>query len=195
MATLMRDLKTALLRSQMRNQDFSYANTFSTAAMVLLSCTLALLLRAEGLVLGQYLACILTILFIGKKCGIRISFRKSGVDTATKRDLLGVCSISVLNDGLSELMYLLDVFILGLAVPDETVIASYKVATTIPTALVFIPLSVITYVYPYFARNRTDKAWLTKNYRRLVLNLVLTLLWQSPIPAQLMPMLSLAKAC
>ena len=171
MAMLMRDLKTALLRSQMRNQDFSYANTFSTAAMVLLSCTLALLLRAEGLVLGQYLACILTILFIGKKCGIRISFRKSGVDTATKRDLLGVCSISVLNDGLSELMYLLDVFILGLAVPDETVIASYKVATTIPTALVFIPLSVITYVYPYFARNRTDKAWLTKNYRRLVLSM------------------------
>ena len=171
MATLMRDLKTALLRAQMRNQDFSYANTFSTAAMVLLSCTLALLLRAEGLVLGQYLACVLTILFIGKKCGIRISFRKSGVDTATKRDLLGVCSISVLNDGLSELMYLLDVFILGLAVPDETVIASYKVATTIPTALVFIPLSVITYVYPYFARNRTDKAWLTKNYRRLVLSM------------------------
>lgn len=171
MAMLMRDLKTALLRAQMRNQDFSYANTFSTAAMVLLSCTLALLLRAEGLVLGQYLACILTILFIGKKCGIRISFRKSGVDTATKRDLLGVCSISVLNDGLSELMYLLDVFILGLAVPDETVIASYKVATTIPTALVFIPLSVITYVYPYFARNRTDKAWLTKNYRRLVLSM------------------------
>lgn len=171
MAMLMRDLKTALLRSQMRNQDFSYANTFSTAAMVLLSCTLALLLRAEGLVLGQYLACVLTILFIGKKCGIRISFRKSGVDTATKRDLLGVCSISVLNDGLSELMYLLDVFILGLAVPDETVIASYKVATTIPTALVFIPLSVITYVYPYFARNRTDKAWLTKNYRRLVLSM------------------------
>ena len=171
MATLMRDLKTALLRAQMRNQDFSYANTFSTAAMVLLSCTLALLLRAEGLVLGQYLACLLTILFIRKKCGVGISLHKSGVDGTARRDLLGVCSISVLNDGLSELMYLLDVFILGLAVPDETVIASYKVATTIPTALVFIPLSVITYVYPYFARNRTDKAWLTTNYRRLVLSM------------------------
>ena len=171
LATLMRDLKTALLRAQMRNQDFSYANTFSTAAMVLLSCTLALLLRAEGLVLGQYLACILTILFIRKKCGVGISLSKSGLDGAAKRDLLGVCSISVLNDGLSELMYLLDVFILGLAVPDETVIASYKVATTIPTALVFIPLSVITYVYPFFARNRADKGWLTKNYRRLVLSM------------------------
>ena len=171
LATLMRDLKTALLRAQMRNQDFSYANTFSTAAMVLLSCTLALLLRAEGLVLGQYLACILTILFIRKKCGVGISLGKSGLDGAAKRDLLGVCSISVLNDGLSELMYLLDVFILGLAVPDETVIASYKVATTIPTALVFIPLSVITYVYPFFARNRADKGWLTKNYRRLVLSM------------------------
>ena len=48
-------------------------------------------------------------------------------------------------------------------------IASYKVATTIPTALTFIPLSVITYAYPYFARNRDNRAWMTTNYRHLVL--------------------------
>ena len=90
---------------------------------------------------------------------------------------MGICAICVLNNGLSELMYLLDVFILGLTVPDETVIASYKVATTIPTALVFIPQSIIIYVYPYFARNRENRDWLIANYRRLVLSMgVLNLL-------------------
>ena len=145
LATLMRDLKTVFLRTQMRNQEFSYANTVSSASIVLLTCTFSLLFRTEGLVLGQYLACMLTIWFIRKRSGVRISLEKSGLAAEEKRDLLGVCAVCVVSNGLSELMYLLDVFILGLAVPDETVIASYKVATTIPTALTFIPLSVITY--------------------------------------------------
>ena len=169
LATLMRDLKTVFLRTQMRNQEFSYANTVSSASIVLLTCTFSLLFRTEGLVLGQYLACMLTIWFIRKRSGVRISLEKSGLAAEEKRDLLGVCAVCVVSNGLSELMYLLDVFILGLAVPDETVIASYKVATTIPTALTFIPLSVITYAYPYFARNRDNRAWMTTNYRHLVL--------------------------
>lgn len=169
LATLMRDLKTVFLRTQMRNQEFSYANTVSSASIVLLTCTFSALFRAEGLVLGQYLACILTIWFIRKRSGVQISLEGSQVTAEEKRDLLGVCAVCVVSNGLSELMYLLDVFILGLAVPDETVIASYKVATTIPTALTFIPLSVITYVYPYFARNRDNRGWMATNYRRLVL--------------------------
>lgn len=175
--TLLRDLKTSYLRAEMRNQEFSFANTFSSVSIVVLSCSMALLFRAEGLVLGQNLACILTILFISKKCGIRTSLANSNLDARDRRDLLGICAICVLNNGLSELMYLLDVFILGLTVPDETVIASYKVATTIPTALVFIPQSIIIYVYPYFARNRENRDWLFANYRRLVLSMgVLNLL-------------------
>ena len=169
LATLMRDLETVFLRTQMRNQEFSYANTVSSASIVLLTCTFSLLFRTEGLVLGQYLACIATIWFIRKHSGVQISLKESGITAGEKRDLLGVCGVCVVSNGLSELMYLLDVFILGLAVPDETVIASYKVATMIPTALTFVPLSVITYAYPYFARNRDNRAWMATNYRRLVL--------------------------
>ena len=68
-------------------------------------------------------------------------------------------------------MYYLDIFVLGIVVANENVIAAYKVATTIPTALEFIPASVVTYVYPYFSRNKDNKQWLLLNYKRLVLSL------------------------
>lgn len=61
-------------------------------------------------------------------------------------------------------MYMLDIFVIGLVIPDSTVIASYKVATQIPTALIFIPTAFITYIYPYFARHREDKEWVRKKY-------------------------------
>ena len=52
-------------------------------------------------------------------------------------------------------------------------VASYKAATTIPLALVFITSSIITYIYPKFVNNRFNRSWLIKNYKKLILFLLL----------------------
>ena len=52
-------------------------------------------------------------------------------------------------------------------------VASYKVATTIPFALLFIPGMIMTYAYPYFARNKDDRRWTLNGYRRLIMANVL----------------------
>ena len=67
-------------------------------------------------------------------------------------------------------MYLLDIFVLGYVVVDSGVIASYKIATNIPTALQFIPQAIMVFLYPYFARNKDNREWLLKNYKRLILS-------------------------
>ena len=59
-------------------------------------------------------------------------------------------------NALSQLLYLLDLFVIGIVDPQETIIASYKVATVIPTALIFIPNSLVIYIYPYFAEHKDD---------------------------------------
>ena len=82
-----------------------------------------------------------------------------------------ISGISMVNVGVSQLMYLLDIFVLGLVVGESDIIASYKVATTIPTALNFIPAAIVVYIYPYFVEHRNDKTWLFKNYRRVILGL------------------------
>ena len=86
-----------------------------------------------------------------------------------KKPLLKISIISMTNNSLSHLLYLLDVFVLGIVDPQETILASYKAATIIPTALTFIPSALMTYVYPYFAQHRLDKKWCRKYYKITVL--------------------------
>ena len=81
----------------------------------------------------------------------------------------------------SQLMYSLDVFLVGQLVSDTTEIAIYKSASIIPLALFFIPNSFITTHYTDLAKHSNDKEYLVrfaKNYMKLfsVIALVIGLL-------------------
>ena len=65
-----------------------------------------------------------------------------------------------MSNALSQILYLLDVYLIGVYIQDSQVIASYKAATLIPSALTFIPLGIITFIYPYFAENNLNYNWL-----------------------------------
>ena len=53
-------------------------------------------------------------------------------------------------------------------ISDSEVIASYKVALTLPSALLFIPQAVMIFALPYFIRHKDDYVW-TKEKTRLLL--------------------------
>jgi O-antigen/teichoic acid export membrane protein len=166
--TFVPDLQKTYLRAELRNADYAYANTFATAVTYALSLCLALLVEAKGLIFAQYAAFVLTCVLLKKKFNVPIT-AKNKVPREDRRSLIAIGGISMVNNGLSSMMYYLDIFVLGLVVANENVIAAYKVATTIPTALEFIPSSVAIYAYPYFSRNRNNKSWLISNYKRLVI--------------------------
>lgn len=159
------EMQFVFLRVELRNKEFSISNTVSTVLVFLLSCCFSYFFSVNGLIVGRYLAYFLTFVFIALRFRVShpISIHSS-IDSKIKKLLWQVSVISMLNNGLSRLMYLLDIFVLGVVIPSETVIASYKVATTIPTALAFIPGAVLTYVYPYFAKNKDNKKWVLKKY-------------------------------
>ena len=164
------DLQKTYLRAELRNAEYAYANTFSTAAIFVLSVILTLLVQASGLIFAQYIAFVVTAVLLRKRFGVPLG-TKSEISAEDRRSLVGIGGISMVNNGLSSLMYHLDIFVLGLVIANENVIAAYKVATTIPTALEFIPTSVVIYVYPYFSRNRDDRPWLLSNFKKLVVAL------------------------
>lgn len=158
------------LRSRLENKKYSYATTINTVLVVMGSIIGVFILGIKGLIYGRYIAYILTALIIAYffKANIGISKKHSKIDSDTKRLLFKISIISMCNNGIAELLYLLDIFILGIFLSDESIIASYKVATVIPTACTFIPMAVITYIYPYFAAHKDDKMWTLKNYKRVV---------------------------
>jgi len=70
----------------------------------------------------------------------------------------------------SQLMYSLDVFLVGQLIQDTTQVAIYRSASIIPIALFFIPNSYITTHYADLAKNSTNKPYLinfAKEYIKL----------------------------
>ena len=123
------------------------------------------------MVLGYYFAYLVTILVAYYYMEVRFITGTKTLEKKDKKALFSISIVSMCNNGLAQLMYLLDVFVLGIVAADESILASYKVATIIPSALTFIPLSLMTYLYPYFAEHRLDGKWCIRNYVRILIML------------------------
>lgn len=162
---LVYEMQGVYLRTELRNKDYAVSNTFATIAIFVLSCVLAWFFSVNGLIAAKYISSLLALLFIAWRYKVYYPIGgKTKPDKATMKAFWGISSISMLNNGLSRLMYLLDIFVLGIVLPDSSVIASYQVATNIPTALAFIPAAIVVYIYPYFANHKDDKTWVRKRY-------------------------------
>ena len=165
---LANELQLTYLRIETRNVEYSKINTLNSILIFVASCAFAAVFKSLGLVLAAYIAHLVSIYVAHKKCGIGLRVGKTKINPNTKKALISIASISMLNNGLSRMMYLLDIFVLGMFVADSSTLASYKIATNIPTAIQFVPQAVMVFLYPYFAANKDNRAWLLRNYRRLI---------------------------
>lgn len=170
LVSLWGDLQTTFLRSQRRNKEYAWLSSTSTILYTVFTILGAYLFEAKGMILGRYVSAILffTIaIYIYK-----IPFYKhkyAGIRKNDKKDILKVSLISMLNNGLSQMLYLIDVFVIGIVLTDSVQVASYKVATQIPNALSFIPIATVTYIYPYFAAHYNDKKWCFRRYKQVLI--------------------------
>lgn len=170
---IIRDLQIVNLRVNLRNQAFGYINTTNALLTSGLTILGAWLFSAQGIVLSQYMVVIIVIILLAFVMKVPFSVNGDSLNRHEKKDLLQIAGISALNNALTQLLSLLGAFVLGLVVADENAIASYKVATTIPFALNFIPSSLMMFVYPYFARHKDEREWVSKYYRMITLSMSL----------------------
>lgn len=165
------NMYSTYLRSQKMNKEYSQLSVTNTAILFIASALFAVLFRKMGLIIGHYTAYIVACLMGALYYRIHLLSRDRRDLGEDKKVLLKISLISMMNNGLSQLMYLIDVFVIGIVAPEETILASYKVATMIPTALAFIPTSLIVYVYPYFAEHKDDGKWCINRYKQILLGL------------------------
>ena len=171
MFQFMTNMASCYLRGQKRNQEMARMLIFSTLAGAAASCIGALVFREVGLIIGQYVAQTCTLILVIYALKVRYLRTGKAEIGADRKVLLKISFISMLNNGMSQLLLLLDVFVLGIVDPQETILASYKIATVIPSALAFIPSCAVIYIYPYFAEHRLDKDWCLKRYKQVVIGM------------------------
>jgi len=159
------------LRVRLENTRYSLSNIFQSFVHYLIILPLSYRFGVAGAVLSNYVIGLLVLFFnlaISRKL-LAYSRQPVLLEKRERRNFLKLALASQLNNGTSHALMLLDVFLIGLIIAEDEVISSYKVATTIPAALAFIPASIMVYLLPYFARNNQNQSWVRRNYFKLTL--------------------------
>ena len=169
MVKILYGIAISCLRSQKRNKDFARLSAANVSVVCIASSLCAIWFRENGVAFGYYIGYAIStaIACYGMKVSL---FTKGGrLNVEDKKTLWSISIVSMCNAGLSQLLYLLDTFVLGMVNAEETVIATYKVATIVPSNLVFITMAIITYIYPHFAAHRGDGKWCMQSYKKILL--------------------------
>lgn len=125
----------------------------------------------EGVIIGKYIGNILSI-FIAFSAIKNIFYNWKKIEflsSKEKKEINKFSFIAMLNNSISQLLYIADVFLIGVLIGDKEIIASYKTATYIPFALNFIPMSLMTFVYPYFSKESNNIGWIKKRYKEIII--------------------------
>lgn len=175
------DVISIHLRIDLRNKAYSLFNTVSTLLLFAATIGGAILGGIFGVIVLRYVAYILTILLILLISRNTFAFLKHPAKLihSEKIAFMKISVISAANNGISALLNVIDTLLVGIIIKDTVTTGSYGAASLLPTALLFIPQSIMIYVYPYFARHNSDLAWVKKQYHKLfkimlILSLVIT---------------------
>ncbi len=157
------------LRTRLENARYGRLNIATTLFHYTAILPMAYFLGIKGAVFSNYVIALAVMAYGIWESRKHLDFDwHSILPQKERKPFLKLAVASQLNNCLSHALVLLDVFLLGVFSADTVTIASYKVASTIPSALAFVPTAVMVYVGPYFIRNNQDVSWLRKNYAKLI---------------------------
>ncbi len=181
--TILFNTLQVFLRSDLRNKQFSLVTVINTLAFFFGVLVGGYFFEIAGIIWGRYLSYFISCFVAAWLVrDYYESFLKAKLPSNSNRqEFLKFSIVSMLTNSISSILYLLDTFLIGIIIQSETVVASYKTATLIPFALNFIPMSVMTFAYPYFAKNKDNKEVVKKYFLKMqrylfLLNLVISVL-------------------
>lgn len=157
-----------IFRIQRENKKYSLLMNINTVSYCIFACGGAYFGGIHGTILGRYIAFAISIVMGFTMCRQMLPevFHSVRLKNLQIKGFLKYSSTCCASTSISQLLYLLDVFMIGTYFA-ATAVASYKTATLIPNALSLIPTSIMVFIYPYFAEHNTDFKWIKKNSIRL----------------------------
>ena len=154
-----------ILRIRLDNRRFSILTNISSVAYLVASVALIPLWNLGGAISGRYLGFLIPVL-VGAYYikGAYKEIRKSNFPSKVLVKQFVKFGLTIaLTNGISELLYYLDVYVVGIVTTDTIAIANYKSATLIPRAMAVLPSMLMIFIYPYFAYNKDNHPWIRSN--------------------------------
>lgn len=169
------DIIQIYFRSAFENKKFAFLTTVNSATFLLFSTLGAYFWGIIGVAAGRYIAVIMSVILglYYLKPYFKDIISAPALLHSEKKEFMSYSLLSMLSSIFSSLLFLLDVFFIGLIMKDSLLVASYKIATIIPFAMNFLPMTIIIYMYPYLVQAAQDKRKIKEKVRMLVKYLAL----------------------
>lgn len=169
--TLIFELLQVYNQVERNNRVYSVLTTVNTITYVVGIIIGAYFFQIYGVIIFNYIAIIFTSIYgLTKFKDIdKLNARLPKLHLKESIAFLKYSVTTMINNSISFLVYILDVFLIGMIIKDMSILATYKTATIIPFALNFIPSTIMIFLYPYFVEHMKEKKWLIKNYKNLLL--------------------------
>lgn len=158
LVNILYELLTLYYRSKSDNKRYASINIISATLTFILSIIGSLLFGVWGMILSNYLTPIISFAIARVHFGYSYSF-KFRIGKELEIDIWKLAITSMAANAISSIMYMIDISMVGMFLKDGTQVASYKIASTIPSALYFLTSTIVTYIYPYFAEHKDDIVW------------------------------------
>ena len=158
------------LRVKKDNRHFMLSNVISATVFLGSSAILAEVMGVMGYIIALYIkyavSFVTSAYFLNKHHG-----QTKATERLTKKlktEIVKYSLICCLTNFASHILILADVTCVNLLVGEAAAVATYKTAAQIPTALMFIPSSIIVFVFPYLAQNNRNYLWLKRQSKNLL---------------------------
>ncbi|AYD39339.1 polysaccharide biosynthesis protein [Clostridium fermenticellae] len=167
--SILYDIFQVYFRATLRNNEFSFISIVNTILCFIGNVVLGRMLGLTGIIIGNYIAYFLSILismYLLKSTLCKFKSIKF-LSLSEKKVFNTYAIITSLTNSISQILYIIDTFLVGMIIKNQEIVASYKAATQVPFALNFIPLSIMMFVYPYFAKNYLNRLWIREKYKMI----------------------------
>lgn len=161
------------LRANFANKRYSILAVLNTFLFFVGSVLGIYFFKINGLIAGRYLAYILTAILSGFFLKEYLLPFTSTKNIINKIEFIKFSSLIAITNATSSILYLLDTFFVGLILKSGISVASYKAAMIIPFSLIFLPKAILTFAYPYFAKNYNNIDYVIKYYKKMFKSLLL----------------------
>lgn len=159
-----------VLRIELKNREYAIINIINTALHYLALISLSIIWGVNGAIVAFYPQNIIVIVIY--LWTLKFQRQRVTSEKLTKNDKKRFWKFAILmqvNQTSLALLNYLDIYCLGSVVKKPDVIAEYKVASTIPTALYFIPKSIMFFLVPIMGRKRDDLLWIKNNVKKTII--------------------------
>lgn len=159
------------MRSQMKNKLYANIGIIQTILVFIFSVLLTILLGIKGVIYSRYIASFLTIylsyvLFLKKEFKM-VNINKVSISSFEKKEFWRMAISLMIANLFSMIMPINEMYIINSLIKDETITATYKVATLIPSQIVFIINSIVIYTFPKISELSQNKKLAYKKIKEI----------------------------